>query len=77
MSAVITQRLVDLSRALERAGHGQRTALCQAAAQELGLSQATIYRKLEEVKVAATPRKRRKNAGQSALSREEIGRAHV
>jgi len=71
MSAVITQRLVDLSRALERAGHGQRTALCQAAAQELGLSQATIYRKLEEVKVAATPRKRRKDAGQSALSREE------
>lgn len=71
MSAVITQRLVDLSRALERAGHGQRTALCQAAAQELGLSQATIYRKLEEVNVAATPRKRRKDAGQSALSREE------
>jgi len=71
MSAVITQRLVDLSRALERAGHGQRTALCQAAALELGLSQATIYRKLEEVKVAATPRKRRTDAGRSALSRDE------
>ena len=71
MSAVITQRLVDLARALERAGHGQRTALCQAAAQELGLSQATIYRKLEEVTVAATSRKRRADAGQSALTRDE------
>ncbi|UQY32626.1 DDE-type integrase/transposase/recombinase [Pseudomonas fulva] len=71
MSAVITQRLVDLSRALESAGRGQRTALCKAAARELGLSQATIYRKLEEVNVATAPRKRRTDAGQSALSRDE------
>lgn len=71
MSAVITQRLVDLDRSLQRAARGQRTALCRAAAQELGLSLATLYRKLEEVTVAAAPRKRRADAGQSALSREE------
>lgn len=72
MSAVITQRLVDLSRALDGAGKGQRTALCKAAALDLGLSLATIYRKLEEVKVSATaPRKRRTDAGQSGLSRQE------
>lgn len=71
MSAVITQRLVDLSRALQSAARGQRTALCAAAANELGLSLATVYRKLEEVTVAAAPRKRRIDAGQSQLSREE------
>lgn len=72
MSAVITQRLVDLSRALDCAGKGQRTALCKAAALDLGLSLATIYRKLEEVNVSATaPRKRRADAGQSGLTRQE------
>ena len=71
MSAVITQRLVDLARALQREGKGRRTALCQAAAQELGLSLATIYRKLEEVSVATTTRKRRSDAGSSDLTREE------
>ncbi len=71
MSAVITQRLVDLARALQREGKGRRTALCQAAAQELGLSLATIYRKLEEVSVATTTRKRRSDAGSSDLTRAE------
>lgn len=72
MSAVITQRLVDLSRALDCAGKGQRTALCKAAALDLGLSLATIYRKLEEVNVSVTPpRKRRVDAGQSDLTVDE------
>ncbi len=71
MSAVITQRLVDLDRTLQTAARGQRTALCRAAAQELGLSLATLYRKLEEVTVTTTPRKRRTDAGQSQLTREE------
>lgn len=71
MSAVITQRLVDLTRALDSARAGQRTELCKAAALDLGLSLSTIYRKLEEVKVATAPRKRRADAGQSDLTREE------
>lgn len=72
MSAVITQRLVTLTRALDGAGRGQRTALCRDAAQELGLSLATVYRKLEDLTVATTTtRKRRADAGQSDLTREE------
>ncbi|HRL94734.1 MAG TPA: transposase family protein [Pseudomonas sp.] len=71
MSAVITQRLVDLTRALDCAGKGQRTALCREAAQDLGLSLATVYRKLEEVTVVTTTRKRRADAGQSGLTRQE------
>lgn len=71
MSAVIIQRLVDLDRQLQCAAYGQSTALCKAAAQELGLSLATLYRKLKEVRVSSTPRKRRADAGQSALTREE------
>ncbi|WP_339079066.1 integrase [Pseudomonas sp. TMP9] len=70
MSAVITQRLVDLDRQLQSAAHGQGTTLCKSTAQELGMSMATLYRKLKEVRVSA-PRKRRADAGQSALRREE------
>lgn len=51
MNAVVTQRLVDLARAVEVAPHGQRTELCRTAAVELGLSLQTIYRKLREVTV--------------------------
>jgi hypothetical protein len=70
MSAVMTQRLVDLARALEAAGHGQKTALCKAAAAELGISLSTLYRELETVSMKPA-RKRRADAGQSDLSREE------
>jgi len=71
VSAVITQRLVDLSRALLTAQRGQRTAMCTAVANELGLSLATVYRKLEEVAVDTAPRKRRADAGASQLSYDE------
>lgn len=70
MSAVIIQRLVDLSRALEKAPRGQRTGLVDAAARELGLDTATVYRRLKEVTISP-PRKRRADAGSSDLSREE------
>jgi hypothetical protein len=70
MNAVVTQRLVDLARAVEVAPHGQRTELCRTAAVELGLSLPTLYRKLREVSVT-TPRKRRADAGQTILSQEE------
>lgn len=71
MSAVITQRLVDLSRQLAKAPHGQRTALCKAAAQELGLSLAQVYRKLKEVSVNTATRKRRSDSGRSDLTEQE------
>lgn len=71
MSAVITQRLVDLARSLETAAPKQKTAAVRAAARELNLSTATVYRKLKEVRVNTTTRKVRADAGMSALTREE------
>ena len=70
MSAVMTQRLVDLARDIERAPHGSKTQLCKAAAADLGITLATVYRKLQEVTVTPT-RKRRADAGTSALERHE------
>lgn len=70
MSAVMTQRLVALAREIEQAPHGSKTALCLAAANELGITLATVYRKLKEVTVAPS-RKRRTDAGTSALERHE------
>ncbi|MCP5010938.1 MAG: transposase family protein [Aestuariibacter sp.] len=71
MSAVITRRLVDLSRALESAPRKEKTALCQSAAQELGLSLATIYRRLGDLKVNKPHRKKRIDAGSSQLTEQE------
>lgn len=70
MSAVMTQRLVVLAREIEQAPHGSKTALCRAAAADLGITLATVYRKLKEVTVTTT-RKRRTDAGTSALERNE------
>ena len=70
MSAVMTQRLVALARDIELAPHGSKTQLCEAAATDLGITLATVYRKLKEVTVTA-PRKRRTDAGTSALERHE------
>lgn len=70
MSAVITQRLVDLSRTLATAPHKQKSSLVAATAAELGLSVQTIYRKLKEVTVTQS-RKRRADAGNSQLTRQE------
>ncbi|EJU9482229.1 hypothetical protein N5L99_006174, partial [Pseudomonas aeruginosa] len=49
MSAVITQALVDLERALRAAPRGQRVEIAQSTAQRLDMSLATLYRKLREV----------------------------
>ncbi len=71
MSAVITQALVDLERALRAAPRGQRVEIAQSTAQRLDMSLATLYRKLREVTADSKPRKRRSDAGTSALSRED------
>lgn len=70
MSAALTERLVSVARAARDAGHGKRGAVYDAACAELGLSRATLLRKLKEVSVT-DKRKKRTDAGRSALSREE------
>lgn len=70
MNAVLTERLVAVALAARKAGHGGKGAIYDAACQELGMSRATLARKIKEVAVMA-PRKRRSDAGQSALTRDE------
>ncbi|GKS85561.1 DDE-type integrase/transposase/recombinase [Acidovorax sp. SUPP1855] len=71
----ITQRLVHYSQALQAAPWGAKTPIYEAASAELQLSVATVIRKIKEVSiVSAKPRKRRCDAGQTALTRDEAAR---
>ncbi|EGK5825836.1 DDE-type integrase/transposase/recombinase [Morganella morganii] len=70
MSAALTERLVSVARAARDAGHGKRGAIYDAACTELGISRATLLRKLKEVSVT-DKRKKRADAGRSSLSRDE------
>lgn len=77
MSAALTERLVYVARAARDAGHGKRGAIYDAACAELGMSRATLLRKLKEVSVT-DKRKKRADAGRSAeprRSRADIGHA--
>jgi len=70
MNPVQIQQLAQIAQRAENAPHGQRTAVYQAGAAELGVSLQTLQRKLKEIRVAK-PRKRRSDAGCSALPIEE------
>jgi hypothetical protein len=70
MNPVQIQQLAQIAQRADNAPHGQRTAVYQAGAAELGVSIQTLQRKLKEVRVAK-PRKRRSDAGNSALPLEE------
>jgi hypothetical protein len=68
-SAVEVERLVSVAQAARQAGHGQRAALYQAAARDLGISVQTLHRRLRDLSIHR--RKRRCDAGETALSLEE------
>lgn len=70
MNPVQIQQLAQIAQRAENAPHGQRTAVYQAGAAELGMSLQTLQRKLKEVRVVK-PRKRRSDAGCSALPLNE------
>ncbi|MFC3874879.1 transposase [Neisseria musculi] len=70
MNAAMTERLAEIAREAEQRGHGGKTAYLKEQAQALGISLATLHRKLEAV-VLKPSRKRRADAGKSALSHEE------
>ena len=70
MNAVLTERLVAVALAARKAGHGGKGAIYDAACRDLRMSRATLMKKLKEVSVMAQ-RKRRSDAGQSALTRDE------
>lgn len=70
MSPAQNERLVAIAQAARLAAWGEKEGLYAAACAELGLSRATLLKRLKEATVQA-PRKRRADAGASALSREE------
>lgn len=70
MKPAMIDALLDVHARACHAGHGCRTAVYEAACQHLGMSRATLLRKLKQV--ALTPeRKRRSDAGDVVLSRDE------
>ncbi|AZE47173.1 Phage transposase [Pseudomonas chlororaphis] len=70
MNPVQTQLLAQIAQRAANTPHGKRTAIYKAGAAELGISIQTLQRKLKEVSVTK-PRKRRSDAGCSALPLEE------
>ena len=70
MNAAMTERLSEIAREAERRGRGEKTTYLAEQAKALGISLATLHRKLGAV-VVKPSRKRRADAGTSALTREE------
>ncbi|WP_165009691.1 DDE-type integrase/transposase/recombinase [Neisseria yangbaofengii] len=70
MNPALIERLQAVDRQAESMGRGERSAYLKQQAAELGMSLATLYRKLEAVAVKPE-RKRRSDAGKSELSLEE------
>jgi hypothetical protein len=71
MAAALNEQLQEIARAAEAAGFGKQTLIYTAAARRLGMSVATLLKKLETVRVRKE-RQRRKDAGNSALSQDEM-----
>ncbi|WGM05991.1 integrase catalytic domain-containing protein [Arsenophonus nasoniae] len=70
MNAILTERILAIAQAAEKAGHGGKDAVYQTGCQALGISKATLLRKIKQVSVKP-PRKQRVDCGTSALTREE------
>lgn len=70
MNAAINTRLIYYANAARQARHGQKEAVYQAACQELGLSRPTVLKKLKPFQISK-PRKKRSDAGNSVLTRDE------
>ena len=70
MNPAMIERLKAVENQAEAMGRGARSAYLKQQAQELGISLATLYRKLEAVSVKPT-RKRRSDAGKTELKLEE------
>ena len=70
MNPALIERLQAVDRQAENMGRGERSAYLKQQAAELGMSLATLYRKLEAVAVKPE-RKRRSDAGKSELSLDE------
>ena len=70
MNPALIERLQAVDRQAESMGRGEKSVYLKQQAAELGMSLATLYRKLEAVAVKPE-RKRRSDAGKSELSLDE------
>lgn len=70
MNPALIDALCDVSRRAALAGHGGKGAVYADACQRLGLTRATLMRKLKDITVTS-PRKQRADAGAVSLPREE------
>ena len=70
MSAALIQALLHVHAEAEAAGHGKKTAVYERHAERLGMSRATLQKRIAEV-VMRKPRKQRADAGQFSLPRRE------
>lgn len=70
MNPALTERLMAVERQAAEMGRGARSAYLKQQAEEMGISVATLYRKLEAVAVKPE-RKRRSDAGKSELSLDD------
>ncbi len=70
MSAIQTERIVYYAQAARQAKHGEKGRIYEKACAELGMDISTLHAKIGKVAMKS-PRKRREDAGQTALSREE------
>lgn len=74
LNPAVTQRLVHFGEAAQRAGHGHKTAIYDEAANELGMARSTVISHIGKLVVnMGKPRKRRNDAGQSALTFKRRG----
>ena len=75
INPAITQRLVHYGEAVLAAPWGAKTAIYEAASTELHMSLSTVIKKIKEVSIVSiNPRKRRSDAGRTALTRGEAAR---
>lgn len=70
MNPALIEALQQVARAAECAPHGSKKAVYQQAANRLGMSLATLHRKLKEVSMPLKTRKRRSDAGNTNLTRD-------
>ena len=70
MNPALIEQLQAVAAAAEAAGHGRKSAVYAEAAENMGVSVATLQRQLKQVTLKPA-RKRRADAGASALTQDE------
>lgn len=71
MNPALIERLLAVARAAEAAGHGNKIAVYQKAADDMGISLCSLQRKLKEVAMTKQ-RKKRSDAGTTGIPIEDL-----